>query len=77
MTTAAPIAAIVGAAGLAVLLLATDRLARLAGLVAWGASLGVLGLYLLPDLSRSRLVAAAVGGAVVEVVVALVLRRWP
>ena len=77
MTTAAQIAAIVGAAGLAVLLLATDRLARLAGLVAWGASLGVLGLYLLPDLSRSRLVAAAVGGAVVAVVVALVLRRWP
>ena len=58
MTTAAQIAGIVGAAGLAVLLLATGRLARLAGLVAWGASLGVLGLYLLPDLSRSRLVAA-------------------
>ena len=35
MTTAAQIAGIVGAAGLAVLLLATDRLARLAALVAW------------------------------------------
>ena len=77
MTTAAQIAGIVGAAGLAVLLLATARVSRLAGLVAWGASLGVLGLYLLPDLSRSRLVAAAVGGAVIAVVVALVLRRWP
>ena len=77
MTTAAQIAGVVGAAGLAVLLLATDRHARLAGLVAWGASLGVLGLYLLPDLSRSRLAAAAIGGAVVAVVVALVLRRWP
>ena len=36
------------------------------GLVAWAAGLGVLGLYLLPDLSRSRLVAAAVGGLVVS-----------
>ena len=34
------------------------------GLVAWAAGLGVLGLYLLPDLSRSRLVAAAVGGLI-------------
>lgn len=77
MTTAAQIAGVAGAAGLAVLLLATDRLARLAGLVAWGASLGVLGLYLLPDLSRSRLAAAALGGVLVAAVVALALRRWP
>jgi O-antigen ligase/polysaccharide polymerase Wzy-like membrane protein len=77
VTTAAQIAGIIGAAGLAVLLLATDRLARLAGLVAWGASLGVLGLYLLPDLSRSRLAAAVGAAVVVAVVMALVLRRWP
>ncbi len=66
-----------GALGLAVLLLAPGRPARIAGLVAWAAALGVLGLYLLPDLSRSRLVAAALGGLVVSLAFAWALRRWP
>ena len=66
-----------GAAGLVALLVAPTRIARLAGLVAWAVGLGVLGLYLLPDLSRTRLAAAAVGGLVVSVGVAVVLRRWP
>ncbi len=77
MSVAAQAAAVVGCIGLAALLLAPTRVARIAGLAAWGAGLVVLGLYLLPDLSRSRLVAAAVGGLVASVVVAVLLRRWP
>jgi O-antigen ligase len=37
----------------------------------------VLGVTLLPDLSRTKLAVAAVGGLVLAAVVALVLRRWP
>ncbi len=77
MTAAAQAASVVGAAGIGALLLATDRWARLAGLVAWGAGLGVLALYLLPDLDRTRLAAAAAGGLVVAVALAWALRRWP
>jgi O-antigen ligase len=77
VSVAAQVAAVVGSVGLAGLYLGTTRAARIAGLVAWAAGLGVLGLYLLPDLSRSRLAAAAVGGLVVSVVVAVLLRRWP
>ena len=65
MTVAAQAAGVIGSSGLAALFLGTTRFARLAGLVAWAAALGVLGVYLLPDLSRSRLAAAAVGGLVV------------
>ena len=77
MSTAAQVASVLGCAGLVTLLLAPTRFARLAGLVAWAVGLGVLGLYLLPDLSRSKLAAAAVGGLAVAVVVAVLLRRWP
>jgi hypothetical protein len=77
VSVAAQLASVVGCLGLAVLMLAPGRLARLAGLVAWGAGLGVLALYLLPDLSRSRLVAAAVGGVAIAVVVAVLLRYRP
>lgn len=66
-----------GSAGLAALLLAPGRPARAAGLLAWAAGLGVLGLYLLPDLSGTRLAAAAVAGLVVAVAFAFVLRRRP
>ena len=76
MTVAAQAACVVGSAGLAALYLGATRSTRLAGLVAWAAALGVLGIYLLPDLSRSRLGAAAVGGLVVSVGVA-VLRLQP
>lgn len=77
MSGAAQAGAVVGCLGLAVLLLAPTRVARIAGLAAWGAGLGVLGLYLLPDLSRSRLVAATIGGLVASVLVGVLLRRWP
>jgi O-antigen ligase len=77
MSAAAQLAAVVGAAGLVVLLLAQDRWQRLAGLCAWGAGLGVLGIYLLPDVSTSRLVAGAVGGLIAAFVFAWALDRWP
>ena len=77
MTVAAQVASVVGCIGLAALLLAEGRMARLAGLVAWGAGLGVLGIYLLPDLSRTRLAAAAVGGLAIAIGVAVLLRYRP
>jgi O-antigen ligase len=77
VNAAAQVASVVGCAGLVAVYLAPSRAARLAGLVAWGTGLGVLGVTLLPDLSRTKLAAAAVGGLVLAAVVALVLRRWP
>jgi hypothetical protein len=77
MTVAAQAASVVGCAGLVALYLVPSRTGRLAGLVAWAAGLGVLGYTLLPDLSRPKLAAAAVGGLAAAAVVALVLRRWP
>ncbi|MCZ7589097.1 MAG: O-antigen ligase family protein [Gaiella sp.] len=77
MSAAAQAAAVLGSAGLVALLLAPTRIARLAGLVAWASGLAVLGLYLLPDISRAKLAAAAAGGLVVAIGVALVLGRWP
>ena len=77
MNVAAQVASVVGCAGLVALYLAPSRTARLAGLVAWAAGLGVLGYTLLPDLSWTKLAAAAVGGVVAAIVVALILRRWP
>jgi hypothetical protein len=77
VSVAAQAGGLVGSAGLAGLYLGTTRLARIAGLAGWAVGLGVIGLYLLPDLSRSRLAAAALGGVVASVVVAVLLRRWP
>jgi len=77
VSVAAQAASVVGTAGLAALLLAPGRWHRLAGLGAWAVGSGVLALYLLPDLSTSRLVAGAVGGAVAAVVLAWALDRWP
>lgn len=77
MNAASQAAGLVGAVGLGVLLLARDRHVRLAGLVAWAVGLGVLGLTLLPDVPRSRLAAAAVGGLALAVVGAWALERWP
>ena len=54
MSVAAQCASVVGCAGLVALYLAPSRAARLAGLVAWGAGLGVLGYTLLPDLSPAE-----------------------
>src|SRR6185503_1383254 len=77
VSVAAQVAAVVGAGGLAALLLTQDRWQRLAGLCAWGAGLGVLGIYLLPDVSTSRLVAGAVGGLIAAFAFAWALDRWP
>jgi putative inorganic carbon (HCO3(-)) transporter len=67
----------VGALGLALLLTATRRDLRLAGLAAWG--LGGLALvpYLLPEGQRSLLAGAAVGGLGAAAAGAVILRRWP
>src|SRR4029079_9004210 len=75
MNVAAQVASVVGCAGLVTLYLAPSRTARLAGLVAWAAGLGVLGYTLLPDLSWTKLAAAAVGGLGGAVVVPLLPRR--
>ena len=77
MSTAAQAAGLVGSIGLAALLLAPGRSQRLAGLGAWAAGCAVLGLYLLPDVSTSRLAAAAVAGLVGAVALAWALDRWP
>ena len=77
MSVAAQAASVVGTGGLAALLLAPGRWHRLAGLGAWALGCGVLALYLLPDLSTSRLAAGAVGGVVAAVVLAWALDRWP
>lgn len=77
MSTAAQFAGLVGAFGLAVLLLARQRLARLAGLGIWGVALGVLGLYLLPDVGRTTLAAGLGGGLVAAAGIAYLLRVRP
>jgi O-antigen ligase len=77
VSAAAQVAGVLGAGGLAALLLAPGRWHRLGGLCAWGAGLGVLGIYLLPELSTSRLAAGAVGGLVAAFVLAWALDRWP
>jgi putative inorganic carbon (HCO3(-)) transporter len=77
VSVAAQAAGVIGAAGLAGLLLAPGRWQRLTSLVLWGAASAVLALYLLPDVSRSRLAAAAVGGLLAAVVLAWALDRWP
>jgi O-Antigen ligase len=77
VSTAAQIAGIVGCAGLGALLVSSSRSWRMVGLIGWAAGLGVLGVYLLPDLSRTRLVGAAAAGLVVAVALAVLLRRKP
>ena len=77
MSAAAQLAGPVGAAGLALLLLACSRGLRLGGLGLWAISLGVLGVYLLPDLSPRVTAAAAVGGLLVACGIAFLLRYRP
>ena len=77
MTTLAQIAGPMGAAGLALLLVAGRRDLRIVGLAAWGAGLAGLALYLLPDLRRNVLVAAAVAGLVFAAGAAWLLQRYP
>ncbi len=77
MSELARLAAPLGCAGLALLVLATRRELRLAGLVAW--AVGALGLaaYLAPNGLTAALAAAAVAGALVAVAGAVVFLRWP
>jgi O-antigen ligase len=77
VSVAAQAAGVVGAAGLAVLLLAPGRWQRFVGLCSWGGGSAVLALYLLPDLSASRLAAATVAGLAAAVAIAWALDRWP
>lgn len=77
MSTVAQVSGIGGSAGLALLLLAPRRELRLAGLLAWGAGLVGLALFLLPDVERTKLGAAAAAGLVLAVIGAWALLRWP
>jgi len=67
----------VGAAGLVVLMLATARWQRLAGLAVWVAAAAVLAVYLAPKGHAALLGAAAVAGLAVAAIGAYLLRRWP
>ena len=73
----AQIGGIVGAAGLAILLLAPAGRVRLVGLVAWAAGGAALAASLAPG-GRGVLIAAAGAAAVVgAVVLAVLFLRWP
>lgn len=67
----------VAAAGLAMLFVARDRIARLAGLAAWALGCIALAYYLAPHGHRPLLAAAAVAGTVLAAVGAYLLLRWP
>ena len=77
LTELARLAGPLGCLGLALLLVATRRELRLAGLVAWAAGAGLLGLYLAPDGRTGLLFGGAVGGLVVAAAGAWILLRWP
>jgi len=70
-------AGVVGALGLAALIAARPRPARLAGLVAWAVGAAGLALYLAPSGHERVLGAAAVAGVVATVALAFAFRRWP
>lgn len=73
----ARVAGVVAAIGLGVLFLAPGRLPRLAGLAGWAAGGAALLVYLEPVTGTLRLVAAAVGLALIGVALAVVFSRWP
>ncbi|HEX6700803.1 MAG TPA: O-antigen ligase family protein [Gaiellaceae bacterium] len=68
---------VLGCGGLAVLLVATDRRARMAGLVGVGVGALLLAVYLLPHGHRPLLAAAGIVGLLLAAAGAVVLRRWP
>jgi len=74
---AARIAGAVASLGLAVLIAARPREARVAGLAAWAIGSVLLALYLAPSGHHRVLVAAGVVGIVLTVGLAYVFRRWP
>jgi O-antigen ligase len=67
----------IGAAGLALLLLAPHPRLRLGGLALWALGTVCLALYLAPEGHRALLAAGALAGAVAAVVGAALLVRWP
>lgn len=77
MSLLAQVAGPVGCAGLALLLVATRRDLRIAGLACWGVGLGGLSLYLVPDVGTSLLVAATAAGLVLAVAGAWLVTRYP
>jgi O-antigen ligase len=73
----ARVGGVLGAAGLAVLIVAPGRYQRLAGLAAWAVGALLLAIYLAPDGHRPLLAVAAVAGIVLAVAGAALLSRWP
>ena len=73
----AELGGVVGSVGLAVLLLATRRDARIAGLVAWGAGMALLAAHLAPAGHHRVLAAAAALGLVAAGALAWLFRRQP
>jgi O-antigen ligase len=67
----------VGALGLAVLILSTSRLWRMAGLVAWAAGCATLALWLAPAGHHRAFAAAALAGVVAAVALAWLFLRVP
>jgi putative inorganic carbon (HCO3(-)) transporter len=67
---------VLGAAGLGVLIVASGRLQRLAGLAAWALGALLLAVYLLPKGHRPLLVAAALVGLALAAASAALFRRW-
>jgi O-antigen ligase len=76
-TEAARIAAAIGSVGLAALIVAPLRFARIAGLVAWAAAMIGLAVYLAPSGHHRVLGAAAVAGAALTIGLTFLFRRWP
>src|SRR6185437_12847166 len=68
---------VIGAAGLAVLIVAPSRIQRLVGLGAWALGIVLLAAYLAPHDHRPLLAGAAVLGIALAVGGAWLFRRWP
>ena len=77
MSELASIAGPLGCAGLALLLLATRRDARIVGFAAWALGTAALAAYLAPSGRTGLLALAAAAGAVLSAGGAYVLLRWP
>ena len=73
----AQVAGAVGAVGLALLLVATRRDLRVAGLAAWALGFGMLGVYLAPQGHHRLLAAAAIFGLIAAGVGAWIVVRVP